>query len=303
MSKIGFLFPGQGAQVVGMGQELAENFAPAKALFDQAANILGYDLAEVCFQGPTEKLNATSFSQPGLFVTSLAALKKLEHDHPEVIQNCVACAGLSLGEYSALTFAGAFEFETALKIVQIRGKAMQAAADLKPSGMVSILGLKPEEVLALCEAAREPGEILQPANYLCPGNIAISGHQSACERATALAGEHGAMKAIPLAVAGAFHTSLMDSAVEKLTAALKDAEIKPPSIPVLFNVDAKTHEDPEEIRKLLTKQVNSPVLWENSLQNLLEQGVEQFYEVGPGRVLKGLLKRINRKVPCESTMG
>jgi [acyl-carrier-protein] S-malonyltransferase len=298
MSKIAFLFPGQGAQSVGMGRQLAESLPAARALYDRASDILGYDLAKLCFDGPAEELDSTVYSQPALFVTSLAAIELLRKDSPEVVLSCEATAGLSLGEYTALVFAGVMEFEDGLQLVHERGSAMQDASDATPSGMVSILGLERPQVEALCERARG-GETLQIANLLCPGNIVISGNNRACERAAEMAPEAGAMKAIPLAVASAFHTSIMGPAVQRLAAALADVPMKRPTIPVVSNVDALPHDDPEEIRQLLIKQVVSPVRWEDTMRYFLAQGFDQFYEVGPGRVLRALMKRIDRKVSCQ----
>jgi [acyl-carrier-protein] S-malonyltransferase len=285
-----------------MGRELADALPAARQLFDQAGEILGYDLAKLCFEGPAEELDSTVHSQPALFVTSLAALEQLRQQSPEVVDGCQAAAGLSLGEYTALVFAGVLDFESGLRLVQQRGQAMQDAADATPSGMVSILGLEQSKVEALCDQARGE-EILQLANFLCPGNLAISGHKGACQRAAEMAESAGAMKAIPLAVAGAFHTPIMEPAVARLSAALEKVSLSKPRIPVVSNVDAVPHEDPEEIRRLLVKQVVSPVRWEDSMRYLLSQGVDQFYEVGPGRVLRGLLKRIDRKAACEGVMG
>lgn len=301
MSKIAFLFPGQGAQTVGMGRQLAESVPAVRDLYDRANEILGYDLAKYCFEGPAEELDSTVISQPALFVTSLAAIEQLRKDQPDVVLSCEATAGLSLGEYTALVFAGVIEFEAGLRLVQERGAAMQDASDASPSGMVSILGLERAQVEELCDRARED-EVLQIANLLCPGNIVISGSNSACQRAADLAPAAGAMKAIPLAVAGAFHTSIMGPAVERLAAALSDVPMSRPSIPVVSNVDARPHDDPEEIRQLLVQQVVSPVRWEDSQRYLLAEGVDQFYEVGPGRVLRGLLKRIDRKIACHGTL-
>lgn len=297
---IAFLFPGQGAQTVGMGRQLYDTLPAARQLFDQAARILGYDLAQICFEGPAEKLDSTVISQPALFVCSLAALESLRTSSPEVVDSCAATAGLSLGEYTALVFAGVLDFETGLRVVQQRGEAMQAASDAVPSGMVSVLGVDRERLQQICDETRQPGEILQIANYLCPGNIVISGHQEACVRAAMAAEKAGAMKTIPLAVAGAFHTPIMQPAVERLAAALANVPLSRPRIPVISNVDAQPHDDPEEIRKLLVRQVVSPVYWEDSLRHLIGNGTDQFYEVGPGRVLAGLLKRIDRKIKCEN---
>jgi len=300
LSKIAFLFPGQGAQTVGMGAQLAERIPAARGLFARAAEVLGYDLAEVCFHGPAEVLDSTEYSQPALFVTSLAALELLRQESPQTVDVCAAAAGLSLGEYTAIVFAGAMEFEAGLKLVQQRGKAMQEASDRTPSGMVSILGLERAQVQQLCDEVRQPGEILQSANFLCPSNIAVSGHNAACERIAEAATKAGAMKVVPLAVAGAFHTPIMDSAVERLATALADVPMRPPRIPVISNVDARPHDDPEEMRRLLIQQVVSPVCWEDSMRFLLGEGYDLFYEIGAGRVLRGLLKRIDRRVTCEN---
>lgn len=301
MSKIAFLFPGQGAQFVGMGGPAIESLPAARRLFDRARDVLGYDLAKLCFDGPAEELDSTVISQPALFVTSLAAIEQLRDKSPEVVLSCEATAGLSLGEYTALVFAGAIEFEEGLRLVAVRGEAMQEAADATPSGMVSVLGLEQTQVEQLCDSARQ-GETLQIANLLCPGNIVVSGTNSACERVADMAVAAGAMKAVPLAVAGAFHTPIMGSAVERLREALAGTRIVRPSIPVISNVDAVAHFDPDEIRELLVRQVVSPVRWEESMRSLLAQGYDQFYEVGPGRVLRGLLKRIERRAACHGAL-
>jgi [acyl-carrier-protein] S-malonyltransferase len=301
VSKIAFLFPGQGAQAVGMGRQAAESLPAARRLYDTAAEVLGYDLAKLCFEGPAEELDSTVISQPALFVTSLAAIEQLRNKAPDVVLSCEATAGLSLGEYTALVFAGAMEFEDGLRLVAVRGEAMQEAADATPSGMVSVLGLEQAQVEQLCADARQD-EILVVANLLCPGNIVISGTNSACERAAEMAARAGAMKAVPLAVAGAFHTPIMNSAVDRLREALAETRIVRPSIPVVSNVDAQAHFDPDEIRELLLRQLVSPVRWEESVRSLLAQGYDQFYEVGPGRVLRGLLKRIERRASCQGAL-
>ncbi|MCA9085352.1 MAG: ACP S-malonyltransferase [Planctomycetaceae bacterium] len=293
MSKTALLFPGQGAQHVGMGKRLCAQYPSAKALFDKAAEILGYDLAQLCFEGPAEELDSTIYSQPALFVCSLAALEKLRADSAEVVLGCDMAAGLSLGEYTALVFAGAMSFEDGLKVVQRRGQAMQAAADATPSGMVSILLLDREQVQKVCDEASAHGPI-QIANYLCPGNIVVSGENAACVRAAELAEAAGG-RAVPLAVAGAFHTPIMKPADEQLAEALRNTEIRTPEIPVVSNVDADIHMDPEEIRNILIQQVLQPVRWEDSIRRMMSEGVTEFYEVGPGKVLKGLMKRIDRK--------
>jgi [acyl-carrier-protein] S-malonyltransferase len=299
-SKVAFLFPGQGAQAVGMGATVCSQVPAARTLFDRAAGVLGYDLYKLCTEGPAEKLDSTVYSQPALFVSGLAALEQLKQNSPELVERCSATAGLSLGEYTALVFAGVMDFETGLRVVQERGRAMQDAADATSSSMVSVLGMERDQVQKLVDEARS-NETLEIANLLCPGNIVCSGETAACERLVSLATAAGAMKVIPLAVAGAFHTKLMQSAVERLRAALANVPMKAPRIPVISNVDARAHDDPNEIRELLIQQVCSQVRWEDSMRYLLdEQGITQFYELGPGRVLCGLLKRIARKVPCEN---
>jgi [acyl-carrier-protein] S-malonyltransferase len=301
MSQVAFLFPGQGAQTVGMGQQLYDTIPAARARFDEAADILGYRLIDVCATGPAARLNSTVVSQPALFVTSLAALDALEANEPEVLKKCQATAGLSLGEYTALVFAGALRFADGLRVVQRRGEAMQAAADATPSGMISVIGLEREQVEELCQAARG-NEILELANLLCPGNIAVSGSKAALEALLKLAEIRG-IKTIRLAVAGAFHTALMKPADQALAQALANVELRLPRMPVWSNVDAQPHTDPEEIRYLLVRQVVHPVLWEQTLRNLLAAGCDQFYEIGPGRVLAGLLKRVQRKTECRNISG
>jgi [acyl-carrier-protein] S-malonyltransferase len=298
VGKIAFLFPGQGAQHVGMGRSIAEKLPAARQLYEQADEILGFRLSRLCFEGPATELDKTAASQPAIFVTSLAALELLRAEKPDSIQSCAMTAGLSLGEYTALVFAGAMSFAEGLRIVKLRGEAMQQASDATPSGMVSVLLLDRERVESIRDRASAVGQI-EIANYLCPGNLALSGEKAACEKAAELATAEGA-KAVPLAVAGAFHTKLMKPADERLAAGLATVTINRPRIPVISNVDAQSHDDPAEIRQNLVCQVVSPVRWEDSMRLMLSQGVTEFFEIGPGRVLRGLLKRIDRKVDCQT---
>ena len=288
-----FLFPGQGAQSVGMATAIHPANPAANALFDQASALLGYDLFNVCANGPAERLNATDVSQPAIFVASLAALEELKAT-PQVLADVVATAGLSLGEYTALVFAGALSFADGLKVVKARGEAMQQAAEATPSGMVALLGADLAAVEALVAETRSAGPI-EIANYLCPGNTVVSGTQAAIEQLEKLCGERGGIRATRLAVAGAFHTSIMKPADEILAAVLSEVTIVSPRVPVWSNVDAKPHTDPKEIRTLLIQQVLSPVRWEDAMRGLLAAGVVRFYEIGPGRVLAGLMKRVHRK--------
>lgn len=301
MGKVAFLFPGQGAQAVGMGKELYEQVPTAKELFDRADEILGIPLSTLCFEGPKEALEATDVSQPAIFVASLAALEDLKIREPELVDSVAGAAGLSLGEYTALVFAGALEFEAGLRTVRRRGEAMQAAANASPSGMTSVLGLDEAKVDSLIDRVAEQGETIWKANMLCPGNIVVSGSKEALAKVEPIASELGAMKVIPLAVAGAFHTDLMKPADAQLAEVLASADLKPPRIPVYSNVTAEPHgDDLDAIRGTLATQVTRGVLWEASMRRMLADGFDTFYEIGPGRVLTGLLKRIDRKTPCTS---
>jgi [acyl-carrier-protein] S-malonyltransferase len=289
--KTAFLFPGQGAQFVGMGAEFADKFDAAAKIFSRANEIAGFDLRKICFEGPADKLNTTTISQPAIFTVSAAILEifKTTGIEPDVT------AGLSLGEYTALYAAGLFGFEDALRLVQKRGQAMQAASDSTEGAMVSIIGLDEEQVSRLCKQAGQ-GEVLSAVNFNCPGQIVISGEKTACERAEKLAAEHGAIKAVRLEVAGAFHTEMMQSAAETLKQALANCRISDPAdIKVISNISAEYYQSGAKIAEGLIKQLTCPVLWQKCMQRLLNDGVENFYEIGPGRVLTGLLRRISRK--------
>jgi [acyl-carrier-protein] S-malonyltransferase len=298
VGKIAFLFPGQGAQHVGMGRSIAEKLPAARQLYEQADEILGFGLSRLCFEGPAAELDTTAVSQPAIFVTSLAALALLRAENPQAVESCEVAAGLSLGEYTALVFAGALSFADGLRVVQRRGEAMQQASNATPSGMVSVLLLDREKVESIRDRASAAGYI-EIANFLCPGNLALSGEKAACEAAVELANSEGG-KPVPLTVAGAFHTKLMKPADERLAEALASVAIAKPRIPVISNFDAQSHDDPEVIRQNLVRQVVSPVRWEDSMRLLLSQGVNEFFEIGPGKVLRGILKRIDRKVDCHT---
>jgi [acyl-carrier-protein] S-malonyltransferase len=279
-----------------MAQALCDTVPAARKLFDEAAGILGYDLLDVCVKGPKEKLDSTAVSQPAIYVASLAALESLRAQDSSIETQCISAAGLSLGEYTALAFAGVFTFADGLRLVKTRGEAMQAASDATPSGMVSVLVLPLDKVEEICVKAQAAGPI-RVANMLCPGNTVVSGVKAACDEVEKLAAEAGA-KTVRLPVAGAFHTDIMKPADQTLAAALDKATLHAGKLPVWSNVDAKPHTDPAEIRGLLVRQVLQPVQWEATLRGLLALGVEKFYEIGPQRQLAGMLKRVDRKIEC-----
>jgi len=288
------LFTGQGAQSVGMGRDIAEASAAARDIYRRANEVLGYDLAGLCFDGPADRLEQTDLQQPAIFVTSVAiweALGGIQAFEPPP----AAMAGLSLGEYSALYAAGSLAFEDALRLVQKRGELMQKAAQSPRGGMVSIMGLEPGQVEELCRAAGEAG-IIRPANYNCPGQIVVSGEKAACELFVRLTEEAGG-RGIPLKVAGAFHSPLMKPAAEGLAQMLATTAFTKPRIPVIANVNCEPHRDADTMRAWLTEQLTRPVRWQASMERLISEGIEEFVEIGPGRVLTGLMRKISRQTP------
>ncbi|XP_019419809.1 PREDICTED: uncharacterized protein LOC109330192 [Lupinus angustifolius] len=299
-----FLFPGQGAQALGMGKE-AQNVPAAAILYKKANDILGFDLLDICINGPKEKLDSTVISQPAIYVTSLAAVEllRVHEGGQQIIDSVDVTCGLSLGEYTALAFAGAFSFEDGLKLVKLRGEAMQDASDAAKSSMVSVIGLDSEKVQQLCDAVNQEvpeAEKVQIANYLCPGNYAVSGGTKGVEVLESKAKSFKARMTVRLAVAGAFHTSFMEPAVSRLEAALAATEIRTPKIPVISNVDAQPHADPDTIKKILARQVTSPVQWETTVNTLLTKGMKKGYELGPGKVIAGILKRVDKAAVIEN---
>jgi [acyl-carrier-protein] S-malonyltransferase len=287
MSKTALLFAGQGAQVIGMGKDLAEKFPSAKAWFDRANAALGYDLASICFNGPEADLTKTENAQPGIFLVSWVAFQLLKEQVPNL--KFEATAGLSLGEFTALTAAGALSFEDGLRVVRQRGKFMQEACDVTQGGMAAIIGLDEAPTREVCA---EAGVVL--ANLNCPGQLVISGAAEKITKACELAKAKGAKRALPLPVAGAYHSPLMASAQPKLGAELAKVNLVSPSVPVISNVTAQAHGTPAEISAKLVEQVCASVLWETSMRALLAQGFTRFIELGPGTALSGFMKRIDK---------
>jgi [acyl-carrier-protein] S-malonyltransferase len=294
--KTAFLFPGQGAQVVGMAREIANAFPAAADIFQKADTILGFDLSTVCFEGPAEQLNTTTISQPAIFVASAAILEVLKTNPATAAIRPDVAAGLSLGEYTALYAAGVIDFEQAIVLVHKRGEAMQAAADQREGAMVSIIGLDGQKVHELCNEAGE-GELLEAVNFNCPGQTVLSGTKAACRRAKDLAPKYGAIKAVRLEVAGAFHTEMMAGAADTLREAFSNCRLlEPANIKIIANISADYYQTAEKVAQGLVKQLTCPILWQKCMEKLIVDGVENFYEIGPGRVLTGLMKRINRKI-------
>lgn len=287
MSKTALLFAGQGAQVVGMGKDFGEQFPNARAWFDRANSALGYDLASVCFSGPDTELTKTENAQPGIFLVSWMALQLLKERVPSL--KFEATAGLSLGEFTALTAAGVMSFEDGLRVVRQRGRFMQEACDATHGSMAAVIGLDEAPTREVCKEA-----FVTLANLNCPGQLVISGETARITNAIELAKAKGARRAIPLPVAGAYHSPLMASAQPKLEAELAKINLSTPAVPVISNVSALPHGTAKEISARLVEQVTSSVLWENSMRFLLAQGFTRFIELGPGTALSGFMKRIDK---------
>jgi [acyl-carrier-protein] S-malonyltransferase len=295
MEKVAFIFPGQGSQYVGMGKEFFENFREAREVFQEADDVLHLSISSLCFQGPEEALKLTENTQPAVLTASIAALRVLQAEKGVVPR---LAAGHSLGEYSALVVSGAFAFADAVQIVRLRGRFMQEAVPVGEGAMAAILGMERGQVEKLCEEAAQ-GEVLTPANFNCAGQIVIAGHAKAVERAMERVKQEG-KKAVPLPVSAPFHSPLMKPAGERLEKALEGIPIQDLKIPVVTNVEADINQSKERVKELLVTQVWSPVRWEESMQKITGDGIEKILEIGPGKVLSGLMKRINPKVETKN---
>jgi [acyl-carrier-protein] S-malonyltransferase len=295
MKSIAFIFPGQGSQYVGMGKEFFENFSVAKKTFEEADDTLHFSISRLCFEGPEETLKLTENTQPAMLATSIAALKVLQAEKGMVPQ---FTAGHSLGEYSALVASEALSFSEAVKIVRLRGKFMQEAVPVGEGAMAAVLGMEREHIEKICEEISS-GEILTPANFNSPGQIVIAGHSKAVERAIERVKQEG-KKAVLLPVSAPFHSPLMKPAGERLEKALEEISVADLKIPVVTNVEAEINTAKERVKGLLVAQVSSPVRWEESMRKMVEKGIEQVLEIGPGKVLSGLMKRIDGRVESKN---
>ena len=285
-----YVFPGQGAQFVGMGKDFYESNKRAQLFFDKANEVLGYRITDIMFEGTDEDLKQTKVTQPAVFLHSVISALCLDDFNPDMV------AGHSLGEFSALTAAGAFTFEDGLQLVYARAMAMQKACEAAPSTMAAIIGMSDEAIEKVCEELSREGNVVVPANYNSPGQVVISGNVDAVKEACAKLKEAGAKRALPLAVGGAFHSPLMEMARVELAAAIEKAPVNTPICPVYQNVDAKPHTDPVEIKANLLKQLTSPVRWTQSVINMINDGMTEFVECGPGQVLTGLIGRIQKSL-------
>lgn len=288
MVDVAYLFPGQGSQHVGMGKDLYDNYPAAKKIYDKAATLLDFDIRKVCFEGPAEELTKTRFAQSAIFVTSMAALEVFIHHPKYKLYQPKYAAGLSLGEATALTAAGAISFEEGLRFVRDRGQFMDDASVENPGLMAAVLGMDLKIVEEVCQATGA-----EVGNLNAPGQIVISGFKKNVEEAIERLREKGARKVIPLDVSGAFHSKCMDSACVRIEKALQTVAIRPPSIEVVSNLTAGVENDPQKIKLNLVKQMNHRTLWEDSIRFMLSKGVRTFFEFAPGKVLKGLLKKID----------
>lgn len=286
-----YVFPGQGAQFIGMGKDLYDNHSEAKEMFERANEILGFRITDIMFEGTADELKQTKVTQPAIFLHSVILAKTLEEFNPDMV------AGHSLGEFSALVANGTLSFEDGLRLVSQRALAMQEACEAEPSTMAAVLGLEDEVVEKLCA---ETEGVVVAANYNCPGQLVISGAIPAVEAACEKMKEAGARRALILPVGGAFHSPLMKPAEEKLAAAIENTNFQKPSSPVYQNVTTTAISDPEEIKKNLIAQLTAPVKWTQSVQNMVADGATHFVEVGPGKVLQGLVKKIHREAEVAS---
>ena len=285
---IAYLFPGQGSQHAGMGKELADNFAVARQVFEEANDALGFDLAALCFNGPEEDLKLTANTQPAILTTSVAALRVLSAETGLVPS---FAAGHSLGEYSALVCAGGLAFADAVRVVRQRGTFMQEAVPVGTGSMAAILGLGLDDLAVVCSEAAQ-GQVVAPANFNSDGQVVIAGHTEAVDRAIVLAKEKGAKRAMPLPVSAPFHCSLMIPAGERLATVLNGIDVGEMTLPVIANVEAAPNQDSARVRELLVKQVSAPVRWQETIASMVELGVDRYVEIGPGKVLSGLAKRM-----------